>query len=174
MFLDISLMLRGKARNINVILHIGIFISIEVVFMVVVSITLPSDLLKRFDNFIRSEGYYSRSEAFREALRDLMADFQLRQRESENVAATIMVTYEHATRDVTTRLMRLTCEADDTIMETLNRRLGDHHCLTVFVAEGQVRKIRDLTRRIKAMRGIQQINTMLIPTQEYQPTAGKV
>ncbi|MEM2664285.1 MAG: ribbon-helix-helix protein, CopG family, partial [Candidatus Methanomethylicia archaeon] len=37
--------------------------------MTVVSITIPDELLSRFDEFIKTRGYYSRSEAFRDAIR---------------------------------------------------------------------------------------------------------
>ena len=39
--------------------------------MTVVSITLPSDLLRKFDEVAEARGYYSRSEAFRDAVRTL-------------------------------------------------------------------------------------------------------
>ena len=42
--------------------------------MVVVSITLPARLLKRFDEFTKSRGYFSRSEAFRDAVRSLISE----------------------------------------------------------------------------------------------------
>jgi len=42
--------------------------------MTVVRISLPADLLKKLDTFIDSRGYYSRSEAFRDAVRNLISE----------------------------------------------------------------------------------------------------
>ena len=133
--------------------------------MVAVSITVPGNLLKEFDSFLKTRGYYSRSEAFRDALRSLMSEFELVEKESGRVAATIVATYEYSRKDVTTRLIRLTCDCDDVVIESLHRHLGDHQCLSVFVAEGTVQRIRSLAGRIRAMHGIEQVITMLIPIQ---------
>ena len=137
--------------------------------MVAVSITIPGNLLKKFDGFLKIRGYYSRSEAFRDALRSLMSEFELSEKESGRVAATIVATYEYSRKDVTTRLIRLTCESDDVVIESLHRHLGDHQCLSVFVAEGTVQRILSLAGRIRAMRGIEQVKATLIPMQERAP-----
>lgn len=140
--------------------------------MVVVSITLPGNLLNEFDIFIRSKGYYSRSEAFRDALRSLMSESQLLEKESGRVAATIVVIYEYARKDIATRMIQLTCDCDDVVIENLNRQLGDHYCLSVFVAEGTVEKIRSLAGRIRGMHGALQVKTILIPMEGHLPTQG--
>jgi len=137
--------------------------------MVAVSITIPGNLLKKFDGFLKIRGYYSRSEAFRDALRSLMSEFELSEKEWGRVAAAIVATYEYSRKDVTTRLIRLTCESDDVVIESLHRHLGDHQCLSVFVAEGTVQRILSLAGRIRAMRGIEQVKTTLIPMQERAP-----
>jgi CopG family nickel-responsive transcriptional regulator len=134
--------------------------------MVVVSITVPGSLLDEFDSFIRNRGYYSRSEAFRDALRSLMSESQLVEKESGRVAATIVVRYECSKKDVTTRLIRLTCNRDVDVIESLHRRLDNNQCLSVFVAEGTVQRIRNLAGRIRGMRGIEQVETVLIPMQK--------
>lgn len=45
--------------------------------MTVINITLPPELLRKFDAFINSRGYYSLSEAFRDAVRSLMGESEL-------------------------------------------------------------------------------------------------
>ena len=57
--------------------------------MTVISITLPQDLLRQFEDFMQTKGYYSRSEAFRDALRGLIAESEIARLQTENVAATI-------------------------------------------------------------------------------------
>jgi len=131
--------------------------------MVVVSITLPGDLLKKFDNFVRTKGYYSRSEAFRDAVRSLISEVEPLGTETESAVATIMVTSEYARKDVTVRLTRISCELDDIVIENLHRHIGDKHCLTIFIAEGTVQRIRNLVGRIRGVRGIQQVKTMFMP-----------
>ncbi len=131
--------------------------------MVVVSITLPSGLLKKLDNFVRTRGYYSRSEAFRDAVRSLISEVELLETQMERVVATVIVTSEYARKDVTVRLTRITCELDDIVIENLHRNIGDKHCLNIFIAEGTVQRIRNLVARIRGIRGIQEVKTVFMP-----------
>jgi len=130
--------------------------------MPVVSITLPSELLRKFDEFIKSRGYYSRSEAFRDALRSLMAEAEIVKLKNENVVAIIIVTREYARRDIELRLSELRHEFDDVVVENIHRHIAKQYCLDIFIAEGKHSRILDLIGRIRGMRGIQQIKTIFI------------
>ena len=130
--------------------------------MVVVSITLPSDLLKKFDKFIGTQGYFSRSEAFRDAVRSLISERELLETDTGRGVAAIMVTSEYARKDVTVRLTGITCEQSDIVIENLHRHIGGKYCLTMLLAEGPVQRIRNLVRRMRGMRGIQQVKTMFM------------
>lgn len=131
--------------------------------MTVVSITLPSDLLRKFDEFSRVRGYYSRSEAFRDALRSLIAEAELAKAETRNVAATIMITCEYARRDVDLRMTEVRHEFDDIVVENVHRHIGKQYCLEVFIAEGNNQRVRELIGRIRGMRGIQEVKATFMP-----------
>lgn len=130
--------------------------------MVVVSITLPGELLKRFDEFMKMRGYYSRSEAFRDAIRTLIAEAELAKVEAGNVATTIMVTCEYARKDVDMRLTEVRHEFDDVVVENVHRHIADRYCLEVFIAQGDASRILDLIGRIRGMRGIQQVKALFM------------
>ena len=131
--------------------------------MTVVSITLPGELLKRFDEFIKARGYYSRSEAFRDAVRNLIAEAELAKAETGTVATTIMITCEYARRDVDMRVTEMRHEFDDVVVENVHRHIGDRYCLEVLIAEGNAQRILDLIGRIRGMRGIQQVKALFMP-----------
>jgi len=131
--------------------------------LTVVSITLPRDLLKRFDEFIRARGYYSRSEAFRDAVRSLIAEAELARAETGTVATAIMITCEYARKDVDMRVAEVRHEFDDVVVENVHRHIGDRYCLEVLIAEGNAQRILDLIGRIRGMRGIQQVKALFMP-----------
>ncbi len=131
--------------------------------MTVVSITLPNELLKKFDEFIKARGYYSRSEAFRDAVRSLIAEAELAKAETGTVATTIMVTCEYARKDVDMRVAEVRHEFDDVVVENVHRHIGDKHCLEILIAEGKAQRILDLIGRIRGMRGIQQVKALFMP-----------
>jgi len=133
--------------------------------MTVISITLPSDLLKKFDQFIKARGYYSRSEAFRDAVRSLIAEAEVARFETGTVAATMMITCEYARRDVDLRMSELRHEFDDIVVENFHRHIDQQYCLEVFIAEGGYQRVLELIGRIRGMRGIQEVKATFLPLQ---------
>ncbi len=130
--------------------------------MGVISITIPDDLLERFDRFVESRGYYSRSEAVRDAIRSLIAEAEIARLEDGEVATTIMMTYEYGRGDVDRRVAQIRHSFDDIIIENIHRHLGRRHCLEIVIAEGGARRILSLIGRIRGIRGIQQAKSMFI------------
>lgn len=134
-----------------------------VISMTVVSITLPNELLIKFDEFMKTRGYYSRSEAFRDAIRSLMAETELAKLETGNVAATIMIVCDYARRDVDLKMTEVRHEFDDVVIENVHRHIGEKYCLEIFIAEGSNGRILDLVGRVRGMRGIRQVRAMFMP-----------
>ena len=130
--------------------------------LTVISITLPSDLLEKFEIFMKTRGYYSRSEAFRDALRNLIAESELAGTETGFVAATIMITCEYERRDVDMKITEVRHEFDDVVVENVHRHIDDKYCLEIFIAQGKNQRILDLVGRVRGMRGIQQVKAMFM------------
>jgi len=130
--------------------------------MTVISITLPSDLLIKFDEFMKTRGYYSRSEAFRDAIRSLIAESEIAKTETGTVAATIMITCDYERRDVDLKMTEVRHEFDDVVVENVHRHIDDKYCLEIFIAQGKNERIIDLVGRIRGMRGIQQVKAMFM------------
>jgi CopG family nickel-responsive transcriptional regulator len=130
--------------------------------MTVISITLPSDLLIKFDEFMKTRGYYSRSEAFRDAIRSLIAESAIAKTETGTVAATIMITCDYERRDVDLKMTEVRHEFDDVVVENVHRHIDDKYCLEIFIAQGRNERIIDLVGRIRGMRGIQQVKAMFM------------
>lgn len=131
--------------------------------LTVVSITLPSELLKRFDQFLKARGYYSRSEAFRDAIRSLITEAEVAKLQTGEVAATMMVVWEYARRDVDLRMTEARHEFDDIVVENVHRHIGKQYCLEVFIAEGNYQRVLKLIGRIRGMRGIHEVKTSFMP-----------
>jgi CopG family nickel-responsive transcriptional regulator len=131
--------------------------------MTVVSVTIPNELLKKFDEFMKARGYYSRSEAFRDAIRSLIAETELAKMETDNIAATIMITCDYARKDVDLKMTELRHEFDDVVIENVHRHIGEKYCLEIFIAEGNKERILDLIGKARGMRGIQQVRAMFMP-----------
>jgi len=130
--------------------------------MTVISITVPADLLTKFDEFMKTRGYCSRSEAFRDAIRNLLAESEVAKAETSDVAATIMITSDYARRDVDLRVTEVRHEFDDVVVENVHRHIDNKYCLEIFIAEGKNQRIVDLIGRVRGMRGIQQVKALFM------------
>jgi len=130
--------------------------------MTVISITLPPELLRKFEEFMQTKGYYSRSEAFRDAVRGLISESELAVMNSENVAATIMVTCDYERKDVDLKMTELRHEFDDVVIENVHRHIGEKYCLEIFIAQGNNGRILNLVNRLRGMHGILQVKSMFM------------
>ena len=131
--------------------------------MTVVSITLPGELLRKFDEFIKNRGYYSRSEAFRDAVRSLIAESELAKLETGNIAATIMTTCDYERKDVDLKVTEVRHEFDDVVIENVHRHIEEKYCLEIFIAQGNNDRILNLINRLRGMHGILQVRAMFMP-----------
>jgi CopG family nickel-responsive transcriptional regulator len=131
--------------------------------MTVVSLTLPGELLERFDEFVKSRGYYSRSEAFRDAIRNLISEWEFSRMEFNYVAATVMITSDYKNEEVDSKIGEIRHEFDDIVVENIHRHVGQRYCLEVLLAEGDYNRVLELIGRIRGIRGIHQIRTMFLP-----------
>ena len=134
--------------------------------MPIVSISLSSELLKKLDAFMQERGYSSRSEVIRDAIRDLLSEFELSKLEKGKVTATITVISTHEGHNVNERLMRLRHTHDEIVSADMHIHLGKNYCLEIFVTKGEPEKVLDFISRIRAMRGIQQVKYTMVPLLE--------
>jgi CopG family nickel-responsive transcriptional regulator len=131
--------------------------------MPVISISLTGELLTQLDDFMRQKGYSSRSEAIRDAVRDILSGYELSQFEKGKVTATITVISEQERHDVDEHLTRLRHEYDEIVSGNMHIHLARTYCLEIFITEGDVKRIMDFIGRIRAMRGIQQVKYTVVP-----------
>ena len=128
-----------------------------------ISITLPQDLLNKFDEFMKTRGYFSRSEAFRDAIRNLLSEAEIAKSSTGNVSATVMTTCDYARKDVDLKISELRHEFDDVVIENVHRHINGKYCVEIFVAEGNNDRILNLVNRLRGMHGIQQVRAMFMP-----------
>lgn len=130
---------------------------------VVISVSLPDNLMKRLNKLMKERGYYSRSEAVRDALRSMISEAEVESGDYEKVAATIMVTCDYEKRDVDMRMTKIRHEFDDVVIENLHRHIGNKYCLEVFIVEGSSKRVLALLGRLRGIRGIYQVKSILLP-----------
>ena len=117
-------------------------------------VALDADLLKRFDSYIRAEGYENRSEAFRDLIRDRLNQAGL-QSESAFVVGTITLIYDHHSRLLPDKLMELQHEYHELIIATVHSHLDHDMCLEAVVVRGVSKSVKELADRLIGIKGVQ-------------------
>jgi CopG family nickel-responsive transcriptional regulator len=121
----------------------------------IVSLSLPTELLKELDAILGEEHYASRSEVVRQAVRMYVLEYRELDKIKGNVIATITVLYEKMEKN--DELFRLQHEFSDMITAYLHSHLTETDCLEVMVVKGSSKRLKSLIDGLKANKPVKQI-----------------
>jgi len=129
-----------------------------------ISISIPSKLLGEFDEIIDSRGYVSRSEAIRDSIRDYIIKHKwIHSLEGER-AGTITIVYDHHATDLMEKVTSIQHDFGDIITATMHMHMDHDNCMEIIIIRGDAKKIRDLTDKLTAQKGIKQVKlTVMAP-----------
>lgn len=127
-----------------------------------VSLTLPVELLNELDSVLEAQGYASRSEAFRDSLRDFLADYKWRQRLKGEVIGVLVLVYEHDVRGLTEALVEIQHSGRGIMSSVQHLHLDSKNCLETSVLKGPAEEIKRMVDRLGALRGVKQAKLVIV------------
>jgi CopG family nickel-responsive transcriptional regulator len=130
------------------------------------SITIDDELLDAIDGLCERKGYSSRSEAFRDIVRDAVAREQQEVEADTPCFATLSYVYDHETRDLARRLTSAQHHRHDLSVTTLHLHVSERDCLEVVVLKGSIRDVRAFANSVTTQRGVRLANLYIIPTSD--------
>jgi CopG family nickel-responsive transcriptional regulator len=116
------------------------------------SVSIDESLLKRFDRQTQREGYPTRSKAVADLLRDSLVRQEWKA--GKEVAAAIILVYDHHKRDLSNRLTHIQHDYHDLIISSQHVHLDHNNCLEIVVVRGVPRKVQELAQKLKATKGV--------------------
>lgn len=119
-----------------------------------IGVSLEPDLLDKFDRLIEEKGYVTRSEAFRDLIRDALTQSSIKN-ENAKVSGTITLVYNHHKGDVKERLTEIQHDNHELISSSIHVHLDLERCLEVLIVMGTVSQIRDLSAKLDSVKGVQ-------------------
>lgn len=128
-----------------------------------ITITIDDDLLEAVDGLMLRRGYASRSEAFRDVIRDMM-DRQSAADPKAECIATLTYVYDHATRDLASRLTSTHHDHHDLSVASMHVHLDHEACLEVSVLRGSCGSITGFADALATQRGVRHAQLHTIPT----------
>lgn len=132
--------------------------------MVIISLSIPDDLLAELDKLLGREWCASRSEVLRQALRKYISEYRGIESLKGRVVATLTVLYQK--NDKGEEQLRLQHEFGDIISAFFHFHVNEDACLEVIVVRGEAQRLRGLIDGLKANRSVRQINLSLMDVRE--------
>jgi len=121
--------------------------------MPIVSLSVTEQVLKKFEEAMKRRGYSSRSEAFRDAMKDFVDSEEWSLPSGRN-ALILAVLYDRDEPKVQLSRLRHNYKEIRTMLHT---HLDEVNCLEVLIAEGMNTRLKEIVGAVRGIRGIKQI-----------------
>jgi CopG family transcriptional regulator, nickel-responsive regulator len=115
-------------------------------------ISLEDSLLKDFDKLIDEKQYANRSEAIRDLIRNSLVEDEWKK--GKDVAGAISLVYDHHKRELMNVIVEIQHDYQDTIIASQHVHLDHHNCLEVIIVKGKSDKIKVLSDKLRAVKGV--------------------
>ena len=116
-------------------------------------VSLPKQLLERFDKEIGKKGYGNRSEAIRDLIRQSIVDSSWEKSSGETAAAVVLV-YDHHRRGVTEYLTNEQHDHHDNIISSMHAHLDHNNCMEVILLRGLASKIKSIAQKLSSAKHV--------------------
>jgi CopG family nickel-responsive transcriptional regulator len=116
-------------------------------------VSIPDDLLDKFDALISEQGYTNRSEAIRDLIRDRLVEDHWSESDHE-VVGTATVVYNHEQSDLAQKLTEIQHKQHDLIISSVHVHLDMHNCLEVLILRGTAEVVRKVGELLISTRGV--------------------
>ena len=122
-----------------------------------VGISLPENLLNKFDEIILQRGYSSRSEGVRDAIRSYIVNFEWMSDVQGERVGVITIVYSHSQRGLEDNLTEIQHEFGGLIQSSLHVHLDHDNCLEVVVLRGEGQDVRKAAERMMSLKGVKHV-----------------
>ncbi|WP_438313791.1 nickel-responsive transcriptional regulator NikR [Candidatus Caldatribacterium sp. SIUC1] len=130
-------------------------------------VSMDHTLLEVFDRTIQREGFASRSDALRHLVQRFISAKRWEHLAGQAMGAVTLV-YDHTTRNLTERLLKLEHAFRDTIVSTTHVHCNARVCLEVLLVRGETKRIATLVRELQSLRGVLDCQVTSVPFQENE------
>lgn len=125
----------------------------------IISLSLPDEMVDRLDRLIERLEYKGRSELMRAALRDFLKSNAEEERMKGNVHAIIVLGYpERMERD----LSEIRHQHNDLVKSLLHAHTHSQRCTTILQCEGPDQRLRKLLAELRGLRHLESIQVTVV------------
>ncbi|WP_461457148.1 nickel-responsive transcriptional regulator NikR [Methanothrix sp.] len=122
-----------------------------------IGISLPENLLNKFDEIITNRGYSSRSEGVRDAIRNYIINYEWMSDADGERVGVITILYDHSQRGLMDNLTEIQHDFGSIIQSSLHVHLDQDICLEVVVLRGDGPEVRKAAESMMALKGVKHV-----------------
>lgn len=126
------------------------------------SVTVPKNLMEKFERVASEVGYRKRSRAVQEAIRAFLSEHRWVEGEGSFIGV-ILVLFDHEVRGSEEALTDIQHSHEELVKSTLHVHLTHRMCLEVVVVEGRAEELRSLSKRFRAVKGVETVRFIGMP-----------
>lgn len=115
-------------------------------------VSLPKDLLDKFDRLIQKKNYTNRSEAFRDLIRQELIKKEWQ--EGEEVVGAITIVYDHHKRELLNKITDIQHDFQRLIISTQHIHLDHNNCVEIIAVKGVSEEIQELSDTLRSIKGL--------------------
>ena len=132
-----------------------------------IGVSLPENLLDKFDEIITKRGYSSRSEGIRDAIRGYIRYYSwMSEVEGERVG-TISLVYDHNQRGLVNSLLDIEHDYSVIIRSSVHMHISHDICMEVLMVAGEGHDVKAVTEKLMTLKGVKHVKlTTIIPGEE--------
>jgi CopG family nickel-responsive transcriptional regulator len=131
-----------------------------------IGISLPKNLLDKFDEILRYRGYSSRSEGIRDAIRSYITYYQWMSDVHGERQGVITMVYDHEQRGLLQALTDIQHEYISVISASIHSHVTHDKCLEVILLRGDAAELKQVAERLMALKGVESVKLTTIPIQD--------
>jgi len=117
------------------------------------SVSLAGRLLRDLDRMVRDKGYYNRSLAIADMIRDQLVEHRQKY-DTHEIAGTITLVYDHHKPHLHDLLTSIQHGHHTQILSTVHVHLDHDNCLEVLLVKGRASSIRTISDQLIGAKGV--------------------
>ncbi len=134
------------------------------------TISLNDRLARQFDSVIHKRGYFNRSEAMRDLIRDLLETVHSDEQAEGYCIASLSYIYNHHESELANCITAAQHQHHDLALSTMHVHMDHDNCLEVIILRGAVKSVKNFANLIIATRGVRHGKLHLLPAEILQET----
>lgn len=127
-----------------------------------IGVSLPDNLLGRFDEIIAKRGYSSRSEGIRDAIRSYILNYEWMSEVHGDRIGIVSLLYDHDQRGLVNNIIDIQHDNSNLTQSSVHVHIDEHNCLEILTLRGDAQYIKAFAEKMMSLKGVKHVKLTTI------------